>query len=199
MIIAIEGIDGSGKTTVVQELSKRLGIPCMARPSNGSIGVAIRGLLAAGFQPHHKYVYPLLFAADHLQDDKRLNELEASTEKGVVLVDRHWASSLVYAKAKGVSFEFTYLINQAARKPGLTIVLDIDPEGARERRKDWGEAFDDFETQEKVYKLYKQLGKHPFFHPGRVAYVDAEHNTLKAVVDECEWVIRDTLGWTKNG
>src|SRR5215813_549957 len=93
----------------------------------------------------------LLFAAD------RMDHVESEIEPfvaagGIIISDRYDASSLAYqsvmsghegvrrAGAQGGAVEWIRSLNRYARRPDLTIVLDITADLAAERREQRGEA-----------------------------------------------------------
>jgi dTMP kinase len=109
----------------------------------------------------------LLFAADRM--DHVESEIEPFlAEGGVVLSDRYDASSLAYqsvssgAQAKD-AVEWIRTLNRHVRRPDLTIVLDVPPETAAERRLLRGEAaqlYDQNEVQRALAEFYRNLAKH---------------------------------------
>lgn len=132
VFIAVEGIDGSGKSTVVKTLASALpGTYVTSEPSGGPIGRLIREWALRGGSVN-PLVDALLFAADRLEHYER--EIKPHLESGdVVLCERYVESSIAYQGAAGVEIEFLELINSKAPKPDLTIVLDVEPEEAIRR------------------------------------------------------------------
>jgi len=121
----------------------------------------------------------LLFAAD------RMDHVEADIEPflaqgGVMISDRYDASSLAYQSvSSGADAEqaiaWIRALNRHARRPDLTIVLDISPERAAERRSrrgDPAQLYEQSELQRALATFYRQLPAHM---PGdRVAVIDGE-------------------------
>lgn len=193
--IVVEGIDGSGSTTVVSELashfrSKRRAVHGTCEPSGGPIGSMIRQILAHrivipsewGTAPPGWATMALLFASD------RLDHLEAEVlprlRDGVTVIsDRYDLSSLAYQSATAPAGDPTDArpviawireLNREARRPDLTIVLDVRPEIAALRRKARGgvkELYEDAELQERLAQAY---GAAEQLVPGdRILHVDA--------------------------
>ncbi len=135
VFIAVEGIDGSGKSTVVKTLANALpGTYVTSEPSGSPIGRLIREWALRGGSVN-PLVDALLFAADRLEHYER--EIKPHLESGhVVLCERYVESSIAYQGAAGVEIEFLELINSKAPKPDLTIVLDVEPEEAIRRISD---------------------------------------------------------------
>ncbi len=136
MLIAFEGIDGSGKTTIStrvnEELLKR-GIRSYwtTEPTDGPIGEIIRDVLEGRIKVDHRAL-ALLFAADRMQHVIQLKDL---LDKGyTVISDRYLLSSLAY-QGCDLPIEWVREINKWALLPDLVIYLDLDPAIALERVK----------------------------------------------------------------
>jgi len=130
--VAVEGIDGSGKSTVIGLLAETLPRVYVTRePSGGSIGRLIRewALRGGSVDPH---VDALLFAADRIEHYRR--EIEPKLrENFLVVTERYVESSIAYQGAAGVPIDFILYINSLVPKPDLTVILDVDPQIAVER------------------------------------------------------------------
>lgn len=141
MLIAFEGIDGSGKSTQIQMLADRFRekniVPYTTmEPSSGPIGTMTRQVLTGRMQADNR-VIASLFAADRL--DHLLNEVDGiagMVEKGkIVLTDRYYFSSFAYHSVD-VPMDWVIQINEQSReilKPDLNIFIDIDADTAMER------------------------------------------------------------------
>jgi dTMP kinase len=137
----------------------------------------------------------LLFAAD------RMDHVEAEiepfvSEGGVVLSDRYDASSLAYqstssgAQAKD-ALAWIRTLNRYVRRPDLTIVLDLSPELAAERRARRGEQaqlYEQNEVQRALAAFYRDLAKH--LPDDRIAMVDASGSVDE--VEERVWAVYQT-------
>lgn len=147
-LIAIEGIDGSGKTTQAQELKKVLkkngnGVYFTKNPTAGEIGQFIRQILA-GKKHFSPVSFQYLFVADRAYQQ---NELSQKLEKGnMVITDRYFWSSVAYgAEDRGINFgnkqsadvllsAFGILSTYYQfMVPDITIYLKISPETALKR------------------------------------------------------------------
>jgi dTMP kinase len=186
-LVVLEGIDGAGTTTHVARLADRLRAAGVAvhpthEPSDGPVGTLIRQVLSGrlvvppGRAPAW-VTMALLFAADRM--DHLESEIEPFLAKGgIVLSDRYDASSLAYQSvssgAEAVSaVEWIRTLNRYVRRPDLTIVLDVPPEVAAERRArrgDDAQLYDQNDVQCALARFYKTLAQHM---PGdRIALVD---------------------------
>ncbi len=153
--VAIEGIDGSGKSTVISHLAGILPRVYVTRePSDGPIGRLIRewALRGGSSDPH---VDALLFAADRIEHYRR--EVKPKLMEGfLVVTERYVESSVAYQGAAGVPIDFILYINSLVPKPNLTVILDVDPQIAVERiaRRGRGDKFEDAAFLRRVREIY---------------------------------------------
>ncbi|AMT93228.1 thymidylate kinase [Brevibacterium linens] len=138
--IAIEGGDGSGKSTQIKRIAAALAddgyhVESTREPGGTELGTKIRSVLFDSDPPSPR-TEALLFAADRAHHVASL--VDPSLEAGnIVITDRYIDSTIAYQSA-GRSFdEKTILaLSRWATQglvPNLTIVLDIEPEVAAER------------------------------------------------------------------
>ena len=161
---ALEGIDGSGKSTQLTLLARRLeeaGIPCLTtcEPTDRLIGRLLRQVLTCQVKCDSRVVAPL-FAADRL--DHLLNGengLCQAVESGVtVLTDRYYFSSYAY---QGVDFPLEWVIElnrpcAQLLRPSATIFIDVSPELALERIAQNRANVELFETRERLTRTREQ-------------------------------------------
>lgn len=161
---ALEGIDGSGKSTQLALLARRLeeaGIPCLTtcEPTDRLIGRLLRQVLTGQVKCDSRVVAPL-FAADRL--DHLLNGengLCQAVESGVtVLTDRYYFSSYAY---QGVDFPLEWVIElnrpcAQLLRPSATIFIDVSPELALERIAQNRANVELFETRERLTRTREQ-------------------------------------------
>lgn len=193
--VVLEGIDGAGTTTQTGLLAKRLRadgvtVRTTREPSDGPIGTMIRQVLtgrivgAGGLAPGWQTM-ALLFAADRM-DHVETEIIPFVQNGGVIISDRYDASSLAYQSVSSgrggtVTVEWIRALNAHARRPDLTIVLDVAPEVAATRREERGEAaqlYEQNETQRALAAFYKDLNRH--LPKDRVALVDGS-GSIEAV------------------
>jgi dTMP kinase len=199
--IAVEGIDGAGTTSAVERIAARLRaegreVHATREPSTGPVGTMIRQVLS------HRLVVPgasgpkapgwvtmaLLFAAD------RQDHLEAEVlpllERGVtVITDRYDLSSLAYqsatstsVRAPGDAVAFIRELNRHARRPDLTLVFDVSPAVAAERRRARGASHELYEKAELQARLARAYAEAETLVPGdAVVHIDADQ-PLDAVI-----------------
>jgi dTMP kinase len=176
--VAVEGIDGAGKSSLVVRLSgalRRRGyVPVqLVEPSYGPFGLAVRELLASGVAITDERLNRLFLAdrRDHAARRTRplLEVARERPEQRIVLVqDRSYYSSQAYqglhedaATADIARFE------SVAVRPDLVILLDVPIEVARARIDDRPRADQDVSSLEVLATaraVYLDLAKrHPHF------------------------------------
>ena len=176
-LVVLEGIDGAGTTTQVARLAGRLRaqatpVRTTREPSDGPVGTLVRQVLTGrvvvpGGRAPGWATMALLFAADRM--DHVESEIEPFlAQGGVVISDRYDASSLAYqsvssgGKAREAE-EWIRSLNRYVRRPDLTLVLDVAPELAAERRAHRGDAaqlYDQSEVQRALAEFYRDLARH---------------------------------------
>lgn len=133
LLIAVEGIDRSGKTTLVRSLEARLRlrwrVATVTEPSLGPIGTLFRRLSAT--QPAPPLAMALLSAADRHAQQPRLIRYLASRD--VVLADRYYLSGLAYHALDGIDPATYQRLCLGVRLPNVYLVLHIEPGRAARR------------------------------------------------------------------
>lgn len=169
-LIAIEGIDGSGKSSLIKHLNAKLSQEALAikltrEPGGSDIGKEIRKLLQEQpVKPTPQAEY-LLFAADRSQHFSTviLPHLEKNY---LVISDRLGDSSVAYqGYGRGLDVEVIQTINNWAmsgRQPDLILYLRLTPKTAFERIAQRNEKLTRFEQEkisffEQVYNGYEAL------------------------------------------
>lgn len=165
LFFALEGIDGSGKSTQLQLLAGRLeaaGIPCLTtrEPTDGPIGQLLRQVLTRQLSCDSRVVAPL-FAADRL--DHILNAgtgVLQALERGItVLSDRYYFSSYAY-QGVDLPLEQVVEINRPCTdllRPAATLFLDVDPDLALERIARNRAGTELFETKDRLARAREQF------------------------------------------
>jgi dTMP kinase len=165
VLIVLEGIDGAGTTTqaglLVRALAER-GVAAHAtrEPSDGPVGRLLREILAGCHSPIDATTLSLLFAADRADHIQR-EVVRALAAGRVVVSDRWYHSSLAYQGA-GEERAWIAELNRRARRPDLTLFLEVAPDVAARRRaasKRSDELFDADAMQRKVAVGYREVMK----------------------------------------
>ncbi len=174
MFIALEGTDGSGLSTQTERLTvwfRAAGRPVHAtkEPSGGPAGLLLRLALAhrlgqgaarggdETFRPLDEATLALLFAADRM--DHLAVEVLPRLERGeAVVCDRYALSSYAY-QGLGVDVDWLRALNARARRPDLTIVIDVPVEVSVERMRARGvvERYEQRETLARVRDNFHRL------------------------------------------
>jgi dTMP kinase len=137
MLIAIEGLDQSGKETQARHLRARLeqdgrkvyaaSFPDYETPIGGEIAKALRN--EREFGPD---VMQLLYVANRFEYKPRIERVLSAG--GVVVCDRYRASSVAYGEAHGLDPEWLNEIQRPLPEASITLLLDIAPETAAARK-----------------------------------------------------------------
>ena len=183
MLIALEGIDGSGKSTIAKRLVEKLresgtSVILSREPGGTAIGEQIREIL---LQQESLSMLPttemLLFAAARAQHVGELVR-PALAEGLIVVADRFVDSSLAYQwGGRGLEKRAVDLAIELATdglEPDLRILLDLPVESAlRRRMADWNET--------------NRMDRESIMFHGRVR--DAYHSLVAA--DPARWSVVD--------
>lgn len=138
VLIAIEGIDGAGKTTQSKILLEKLadkGYPAIGlhEPTKGRWGQKIKELAKNGRHKTKPETELDLFFLDRLEDVEN-NISPFLQKKRIVIMDRYYFSSVAYQGARGLSPDYIEKKNKKiAPMPDITIILDLDSEVALRR------------------------------------------------------------------
>ncbi len=128
MFIVFEGIDGSGKSTQVENLvnwlkEKGKDVYLTRQPTRGKIGM----LLKEEYIKHgveFPIIDTLLFAADK-NEHMELEVKPALSENKIVVCDRYVYSTVAYQE---LDMDWIININKDLLKPDLVLFIDLDPE-----------------------------------------------------------------------
>ena len=160
MLIAIEGVDQSGKETQAQRLRERLReaghkVRLLSFPDYGtSIGEEIARALQ-GEREYGSDVMQLLFVANRHERREAILEWVAG---GLILVcDRYRASSIAYGEALGLDPGWLEDIQRFLPRADLTIFIDIAPETAARRKSQGRDRYErDLSLLERVRASYQR-------------------------------------------
>jgi len=193
--IVFEGIDGSGKTTQLQNAQvwwETAGYNCMVtrEPSDGEAGKLIRQYLTNKLTGADSHYLAALFAADrldHILKHGGMLEFLNAGEKNVVLSDRYYLSNYAY-QSVDIDLDWLIAINSVSAricKPDCHIYIGVTPETACERIKNRGntELFERYErlkaTTENYLKAINELTNE------NIIIINGENN-FKTVSEDIE-------------
>ncbi len=193
--ISFEGIDGSGKSTQIQKLSKfleTLGFDVIiTREPGGSIGgEEIRNLLLQGDVDRWSAETEILLFTAARRDHLERIILPALEHGKVVICDRFTDSTRMYQGMRGPNLRnLVDMLNEKMINcdPDLTIIIDINPQISLMRaksRKTVEERFEDFgvEMQLKMRQGFIELARE---FSKRIEVVDGQQSVENLARDIC--------------
>jgi dTMP kinase len=183
-LIVIEGLDGAGTTTQTKRLVEHVRAKggkahATREPSDGPVGRLIREMLTGGHaisdQAIAQSTFGLLFAADRLDHLQR--EVEPRLAAGELVVSDRWYHSSLAYQGTGADRDWIAMLNARARRPDLTIFLEVRPAVAARRRAAAGrvqELFEDVRMQEEVAAGYQATIAELSAQGERIEVIDGE-------------------------
>jgi dTMP kinase len=164
-IIAVEGLDKSGKHTAVKFLQEYLTtqglyvVRSEFHRYDTPTGELIMKWLTGRYDVD-QHTIELIMAADKQAQQKWFDELE---EEGVdiLVLDRYVGSQQVYSYANGVAPTWAAMLQQYMRKPDLELFIDVTAEESMRRKGKHNNGENDryerdFELLSKVRELFLQ-------------------------------------------
>jgi len=194
MLVTLEGIDGSGKTTAWEALRDARGgdgFTFTREPTDAWYGDAVRR--SVGDDDADPLAELFLYTADHAAHLSRVVE-PALADGDVVVSDRYSDSRYAYqgaALADDVprAMEYVRGIHQPwTRPPDLTLYFDVDPETGAARSGATNK-FEQAEFLADVRENYEQLVD---YDPERFVRIDA-NRAPEAVIEDVEDVLARVL------
>lgn len=204
MFITLEGPEGSGKTSVMKEVIRRLlaeGYPIQETREPGGTPIAeqIRDVILD--RKNIKLdarAEALLYAASRRQN--LVEKIWPAIEKGdIVICDRYIDSSLAYqGGARGIGIEEVLAINLFATEgslPQLTLLFDIEPEiglkriASNHQREINRLDLERLDFHRTVRKTYLELAKR---FPERIVIIDASQ-PLNDVIEQTYRTVKSRL------
>ena len=197
LLITMEGIDGSGKTTLIENLKKNANLELITHNwRDTELGKEIWSLLDKSRASKENnlpstwsYIFLILTAFDELV--KKVIKPNLAANK-VVIIDRYIDSTLVY---QGLENNLgTDVIQEVVQKtidiprPDITFVLDIDPQKAQERlnkrKKETGEYSNwdnlKLEFHQRIRNYYLELKK---YFPERIYIINADQSEVEILAE----------------
>lgn len=186
ILIALEGIDGAGKTTQadrLEELLRGVGaeVTRTKEPTTGPWGMKLRDSATTGRLSASEELE--LFMAD--RRDHVTNLIQPALDRGdIVIVDRYYYSTAAYQGARGFDPAGIIASNEAfAPRPDLLVVIDAPVVVGLHRVKRRGDEANHFEQAE---ELEKALAVFKTVQGDHVFHVDGTHSiagVTEAIVD----------------
>lgn len=140
LFIAVDGIDGSGKSTLVKDMEKEFAalgrdVLLTREPGGTASGKLFRQMLLSMQYDLEPETEMMLYCADRLEHQTKL-VLPALTAGRDVISDRFVSSTYAYQIfGRGLSKELLDYLTPISikRMPDITFIIEIDPETALER------------------------------------------------------------------
>lgn len=161
LFIALEGIDGSGKSTQVKKLAEKFiaighKVYVTCEPTDGPVGSIIRNIFKGRIDADHRTIAGLFVAdrLDHLLNN--VNGIIKKMEDGyTVITDRYCFSSYAY---QGTHTDMGWVIDANAMsaqllKPDLNIFIDVPPEICMSRLSANRNMMELYETLENLHNV----------------------------------------------
>lgn len=139
--IVLEGLDGSGKSTQLKIISKKLKamgkrVYVTAEPTESQTGKYLRKILSECIEKD-MYLQSALFLADRLEHiTDSVNGIENYLDKGyIVISDRYYFSSFAY---QGTASDMGWVMDINLKcpqilKPDLCVFFDVNPDTCKSR------------------------------------------------------------------
>lgn len=191
--IVVDGMDGSGKSEMVNKLhnylftkNKKFRILTTREPTNGIYGSKLREMLKNETNPtdNAKEMLDLFLKdrEDHL-NNIILPFLQKSNgpEYNIVICDRYYYSTIAFQHTQGIPLELVIEKNKVFKKPDIALFLDIKPEIALDRIKD--RAKEKFEQKEFMTELRENFLNLKDLLDDNIIIIDASKNK-KEVFDQ---------------
>lgn len=211
MFITLEGIEGSGKSTLIDKLAaylraKNKQVMVTREPGGSDLGRKLRAILLSSQTGNLANEAELfLFLADRAQHVKDF--IKPSLDQGqVVLCDRYSDSTLAYQgygrEIKTKDLERMCALSSHNLVPDLTLLLDLPVRmglgRAIQRNFQMGRNMNEsrFDSEsldfhERVRKAYLALAQKE---PERIKIINAANN-LEQVIEDCKMVINNKMNF----
>ena len=201
IFITFEGGEGSGKTTIINALVKKLenkySILTSREPGGVKIAEDIRNIILNPENTSMCYeTEALLFAASRMQHLKE-KIIPALNSGKLVLCDRYLDSSLVYQGfSRGLGIKKVLEVNSFATDymPLITFFIDVRPLVGLKRLEGRNEKIDRLDKEkldfhQKIYEGYVELSK---LYPNRIIRIDGERD-IDTIVNEIYNIIIEKI------
>lgn len=187
LLIAFEGLDQSGKQTQAEGLrdhvasvgraTRLLSFPDYATAIGDEISRALHGE-----REYAADTLQLLYVANRYEHRQTIESLLAAGT--VIVCDRYLASSIAYGEAQGLDASWLVEIQRFLPRPDLTIVLDIAPETAVQRKSSNRDRYErDLALLSRVRESYRRQSEQPDWIrvPGERPKAAVSADVIKAV------------------
>lgn len=192
-LIAVDGVDASGKQTHTQLLAeyleglgrkvRRLSFPAYDNPSSTLVKMYLSGELGKNAEDVDAYCASTLFAADRFVTYRTNWQKDYNNPEVILIADRYVSSNMIHQAGKIDDIEeknkfldwldeFEFGIYKLPR-PDVTLFLDMPPEYGRRLMKDRGNKF----TGEKALDIHER----------DCSYLEKSYENAKYVAQKFGW------------
>lgn len=192
-LIAIDGVDASGKQTHTELLAKhltdsgykvrRLSFPMYDKPSSALVKMYLSGELGKNASDVDAYSASTLFAADRFASFKCDWQKDFYDPDTIIVADRYVSSNMIHQASKIEDFgekekfldwlyDFEFGLYKLP-KPDITIFLDMPPEYGRKL----------MEGRDNKFSGEKQLD----IHESDFSYLEKSYENAKSVAKKFGW------------
>ncbi|MFO8110300.1 MAG: dTMP kinase [Thermoplasmata archaeon] len=189
IFIVLEGIDGSGKSTVTRHIASEFqNVYSTREPTGCAAGRLAKRIAHENTSPYYDL---FLYLADRVHHTRKIqNILENGRD---VICDRYWGSTAAYQAAKS-EIQLNYLVDiqePFVLRPDLTLLFDIDPEMSLKRiqTRDETSKYERLEFLQNVRENYLTLAKD---HGWEI--INA-HENIEDVCSEVKKIIKKVKGF----
>ena len=154
-LIVVEGIDCSGKSTLVSKLADHFNCYSSGFPDRStSIGQLINQVLQKKETISDKKALHLLFTANRFELQNTLKNMLLTQD---IILDRYIYSGIAYSVAQGLDLEWCMTKEEGLLKADKVIYLDIDASVSASRKGFGDELYEKQQFLEKVVESFKTL------------------------------------------
>lgn len=203
-LIVFEGIDGCGKTTQINILTKRLkklgkDVFNTQEPSNNQIGKVINNMMQTNIEITDLSMFLMIIAdrIDHITNPK-YGIISAMSKNKIVISDRYYLSTFAYQSGT-VPYKWIKLAYKTARdilKPSIIFYLDISPKRAIKRinsSRVYKEIYDEKNMINFAYKNYKRTIK-KLQEKENIVIIDANQSKEDIANEIWEYIVNKFIG-----
>ncbi len=185
ILIAVEGIDGAGKTTQVRMLVNALhdtgeSVTASKEPTNGQWGSILRQSATTGRLPLEQELEAFINDRQEHVDGLILPALKSG---GIVILDRYFYSTIAYQGARGANVKTVWAeMVKRFPLPDVVFLLDVDPIiGIHRIANDRGEKPNHFEDRANLSQartIFEAMHEENIHHLNGALPIDAIHDQI---------------------